>query len=605
MLIAFKFLKKYRAYISSLAFLLLMSFVTVNTELSSLLGANMLNIQSHKPFDGTVYPYSQTVLWTELTDSERLLSFDEVRESKKTSPFKYDERNLAVDFKDLTFRDVRSDQIRNEKITYSVPYMGNYRLDGKAGAGSHAAVDIKLLMRTPIQSIANGIVHEVGDKPSGFGRYVVIKHERVPSIENPANLVTYFSSYSHLDEFIVTKGQVVNKGEKIGYSGNTGTSTTPHLHFQIDRAEAPFYPYWPFTYQESQQAGLSFFEAVNAGLGSDNSRKFTINPLEFVQKNLVFISEVSSDQTDVADSEDVQSDEEPILRPDEVTVDVVVDNKDDVRTELVFNEFPRVVLLGDAVDLNIKLDAGFLLASNQNQSSVKLSSNKRSELSYANNFISGQNKVSFQPREVGRYNLTVEMDGLEYVSPMIEVKLFNDLAVDDVDLPMFIALKKASILQGSEGNMRPEDNVSRAESLTFLVRTLETAKPGFFSRVDRAELSFDDVGSKNWYYDDLRLAASIGSIDSTRANFEPARSVLLPELLKMYFEAMDADIADAEPSNLYDANAWYGKYLAEALRRNLINSSDLRDISKPLSRRDVAKIAYKFLSLVETGRYVY
>ena len=78
-----------------------------------------------------------------------------------------------------------------------------------------------------------------------------------PDIEG--RMTTLYSAYNHMDRIDVLEGQNVIKGQIIGTSGNTGTSTTPHLHFQIDRESAPWHPYWPFSWSESQTAGLSFF----------------------------------------------------------------------------------------------------------------------------------------------------------------------------------------------------------------------------------------------------------------------------------------------------------------------------------------------------------
>ena len=43
----------------------------------------------------------------------------------------------------------------------------------------------------------------------------------------------YVTKYAHLDKFSVKLRQKVKRGELIGYSGNSGTSTAPHLHYEV------------------------------------------------------------------------------------------------------------------------------------------------------------------------------------------------------------------------------------------------------------------------------------------------------------------------------------------------------------------------------------
>jgi hypothetical protein len=102
-----------------------------------------------------------------------------------------------------------------------------------------------------------------------------------------------YSCYAHLSTAFVTEGSIVEKGEQIALSGQTGDASGPHLHFQIDREEAPWHPYWPFTPDELHAAGLSQDEAINRGLGRERSVAFTINPLLYVQADYAPVTMVA------------------------------------------------------------------------------------------------------------------------------------------------------------------------------------------------------------------------------------------------------------------------------------------------------------------------
>jgi hypothetical protein len=165
--------------------------------------------------------------------------------------------------------------------------MGDYKLDGIEGAGSHLAVDIKVPTGTPVYAIGNGVVVTVSTITTGFGTHIVVRHDNFPSFSNPNVLTTYYSSYNHLSSAMVSEGQVVLKGQQIGLSGETGDATTPHVHFQIDNDTAPWHPYWPFTYQEALAAGYpDMVAAINGGLGRDKALATTINPVVYIQKYL-------------------------------------------------------------------------------------------------------------------------------------------------------------------------------------------------------------------------------------------------------------------------------------------------------------------------------
>lgn len=75
----------------------------------------------------------------------------------------------------------------------------------------------------PIYSIESGVVVDAGDFGSG-GNAVVVKHAE-----------DFYTIYAHLNHIYVSKGDEVNAGDAVGTLGNTGRSSGPHLHFQVNR----------------------------------------------------------------------------------------------------------------------------------------------------------------------------------------------------------------------------------------------------------------------------------------------------------------------------------------------------------------------------------
>jgi murein DD-endopeptidase MepM/ murein hydrolase activator NlpD len=86
----------------------------------------------------------------------------------------------------------------------------------------HSGLDIAVSEGTPVLAADSGMVTFEG-WDSNYGYVVHIDH-------GGGQLVTW---YAHLSRFGVAQGAVVQKGDVIGYSGNTGFSTGPHLHFEV------------------------------------------------------------------------------------------------------------------------------------------------------------------------------------------------------------------------------------------------------------------------------------------------------------------------------------------------------------------------------------
>ncbi len=200
---------------------------------------------------------------------------------------------LGGNVRDHTYREVPQDYLiplpkyedlaSNPKLqrTYFVDNLGTY--DHGTGEGSHTGMDIAAPVGTPIQAVANGIVTKVGNDQYGFGNYIVLKLPRVPDPSSPSKTTNLYAVYAHLSAVAVQEGDIVRKGDDLGATGMTGFATGPHLHFQMDREEAPWHPYWPFTGQEARDAGMSTAQAVNAGLHRERGLQYTVNPMLFVQ----------------------------------------------------------------------------------------------------------------------------------------------------------------------------------------------------------------------------------------------------------------------------------------------------------------------------------
>jgi len=94
----------------------------------------------------------------------------------------------------------------------------------------HNGIDIAVSSGTPVKAAAGGEVVHSGWM-NGFGYTVIIDHGR--GVE---------TLYAHNSKVSVSKGSMVNKGQQVALSGNTGLSTGPHLHFGVLKDEKPLNP---------------------------------------------------------------------------------------------------------------------------------------------------------------------------------------------------------------------------------------------------------------------------------------------------------------------------------------------------------------------------
>ena len=94
----------------------------------------------------------------------------------------------------------------------------------------HQGQDITVKSGTPVLSPADGIVKRAY-YAGGFGNHIKLEHGS-----------GYTTLFAHLSKINVKHGQIVKRGEIIGYTGNTGRSTAPHLHYEIHHNGKPQNP---------------------------------------------------------------------------------------------------------------------------------------------------------------------------------------------------------------------------------------------------------------------------------------------------------------------------------------------------------------------------
>lgn len=94
----------------------------------------------------------------------------------------------------------------------------------------HLGVDLRARYGTRVLAAGDGVVREAGYK-NGFGYTVVLKHG-----------YGYETLYGHNSKILVRAGQAVKKGQVICLSGNSGSSTGPHLHYEVHVNNQPVNP---------------------------------------------------------------------------------------------------------------------------------------------------------------------------------------------------------------------------------------------------------------------------------------------------------------------------------------------------------------------------
>lgn len=106
------------------------------------------------------------------------------------------------------------------------------RLDPFSGEGAfHTGVDVGADYGAPVHCTADGVI-VTADTHTGYGRVVIVDHG--------FGLTTW---YAHLSAYAAVAGTRVKRGEVVGYTGISGRSTGPHVHYEVRMNNAPVNPW--------------------------------------------------------------------------------------------------------------------------------------------------------------------------------------------------------------------------------------------------------------------------------------------------------------------------------------------------------------------------
>ncbi|MDD5769868.1 MAG: S-layer homology domain-containing protein [Candidatus Gracilibacteria bacterium] len=402
--------------------------------------------------------------------------------------------------------------LNNLGSRFTVVYLGTYK-DGDYSeyVGSHPGVDIVPIVKNQdVLSVLDGKVFKSGED-GAYGKFVFIEHANVPDPDDFSKTTTLYSCYEHLSEIKVNIGDIIKEGDIIGKTGNTGNSFGEHLHFQIDRIQAPFHAYWPFTGVEAKSAGTSFTGGVNIGLGLDKAKMYTINPLVYLDK-LIGINYKNNNSNNTNTT-----------KLEEKVQPIISSNNNIVNNTIIST--PNLIIPKAEEKLNI------------------ISSND-------NNIVSDP---------------TLKI--LSSLNEDLKKKGFSDINKSDKYYNYINDLLLKGIISGySDGTFKPDNPISRVEFLKmlFLVKgiSLSSDNSNYFS----------DVSDSSWQKKYVNTAVSLKLVSTSNKNFSPNSSISKVEALKMAIILFVGEINLVYSQELSDVGGgeWFSKYIEYAIKNNLL-----------------------------------
>lgn len=161
--------------------------------------------------------YNSSKLMVETTKKLDIISKEMYIQSKS-----YDELAKTVSSKGKMMASIPAVQpVDSRKLRGSISGFG-YRMHPIYKIRKmHEGLDFAAPIGTPIYATGDGVVVAAGAE-RGYGNRIMISHG-----------YGYVTKYAHMSKFKMKRGQRVNRGDIIGYVGNTGASTGPHCHYEV------------------------------------------------------------------------------------------------------------------------------------------------------------------------------------------------------------------------------------------------------------------------------------------------------------------------------------------------------------------------------------
>jgi hypothetical protein len=412
----------------------------------------------------------------------------------------------------------------------------------------------------------------------------------------------------------VAEGDIVKAGQQIGGVGDKGFATTPHLHFQIDTEDAPWHPYWPFSSKEASDAGLSFVEAVNEGLGKENLDKYTIDPMDFIQKylkdktsasyevkenlenkeaeNQELVEETVHNANEEDDTQLNQNDENIDQIPVTIETEEIVSNNNEavslkLETENYYPEKKQAIKV-------CAFDEDGVLTERPpvNGISLELVQGKgefSKEKLNSKDFFLGCGKIDFSPSIDNTGKIVIfAHDPLNFIKGSIEIEkfTFKDLDGSFKDFDAVDYAFKNNITTGyPDGTFKPYNEVKRIEAVAFILRALK------WEPIQNPKFDLPDASDKDWYSGLLAKAMEADMVKGyPDGTVKLENTVNGAEFLKMFITAF-AKVDEA------DQNAeWYEKFKKYAVDNGLIDEKF--NVNGSLDRATVIEVIYKAKDLI-------